>query len=96
MSTHTVHVGEVERSGRDLYNTCIKESPTLPFHLLPPDDRPGAHGAVGAALATPTFSPKMGVSNMWVYLMSFIVVFNHCMNFLLCNCMYGHLFVLNK
>ena len=67
--------------------TCIKESPTSLFHIHPPDDRPGAHGAVGAALATPTFSPKMGVSNMWVYLMSFIVVFNHCMNFLLCNCM---------
>ena len=25
--------------------------------------RPGAHGAVGTALAAPTFGPKMGVSN---------------------------------
>ena len=31
--------------------------------------RPGAHGAVGAALAAPTFGPKMGVSNMWACLM---------------------------
>ena len=30
---------------------------------------PGAHGAVGAALAAPTFGPKMGVSNMWACLM---------------------------
>ena len=51
MSTHTVHVGEVERSGRGeegeggrqrrgyvgahVY-TCIKEVLTSPFHLLPP------------------------------------------------------------
>ena len=25
--------------------------------------RPGAHGAVGTALAAPTFAPQMGVSN---------------------------------
>ena len=28
--------------------------------------RPGAHGAVGAALAAPTFCPKMGVSTVGV------------------------------
>ena len=41
--------------------------------------RPGAHGAVGAALAAPTFGPKMGVSNMWACLMSIVhLFFNHC------------------
>ena len=30
---------------------------------IPSPDRPGAHGAVGAALAAPTFGPKMGVCN---------------------------------
>ena len=40
--------------------------------------RPGAHGAVGAALATPTFGSKMGMSDVIVHL--FIVVLNHCMN----------------
>ena len=37
--------------------------------------RPGAHGAVGAALAAPTFGPKMGVSDAIVHLF-----FNHCTN----------------